>query len=542
MLALAFAGPRPDAPVQAQMTRLNGSQTRILTNLQTGTSYTLRASDCGKLLSFSNAAPIIVTLPPAGNEISAGCWMDIQNTGAGAAYLTAAESLLDGVPSLTLATNQGLRLVSDGITYFTQRGQGVTGAGSSTLSVLSEGSPVGASSTMNLVAGTGVACIPQVANGVMTIQCNADTSYLASKLALQSGDTNPQICTSSSSSGTDYTAACASTLNSYSPRQTLFWYTDVANTSTTPTLDLDTLGPQPLVRQDGTALASGDIKALVLYRIWYDGANLRVVEAGLGGAGAGALTTGGSTSTRGLFNTRGSCTAGQNGNIFFATDIPHQSQCDGSSWADYIYGQPVTLPAATAFNTLNGAGYTVTTNGISTISGPSTSSTNVVGQEIAVPAAPWTIVAWMPPVQGQGIVNLSASAGRILYVRDAANHMVGLYEYSKAYNSSHTEWTHWASPVSPNNMVYNLVTDATVQPFLRIHYDGTTFTFSGCTTYNAATSHGDDNYGGGNCEEYYHEAANAYLGTLAAVGWGLDTHTDSAGKVALTLLSWQVTN
>jgi hypothetical protein len=143
------------------------------------------------------------------------------------------------------------------------------------------GSPVG---TFNVVPGTGVTCIPQATSGVLTFQCDADTAYLAAKTTLQ-GPSNPQICTSSSASGAAYSAACATTLTGYAAKQTLFWYADVSNTSATPTLNIDTLGAVHLVAQSGGALTIGSIAAGALYRIWYDGANFRVVEAGLGGGG-----------------------------------------------------------------------------------------------------------------------------------------------------------------------------------------------------------------------------------------------------------------
>jgi len=114
-------------------------------------------------------------------------------------------------------------------------------------------------------------------------QVSADTAVVTTKANLQSG-TSPQICTSASADGTNYTAACATTLLAYATKQTLYWYADAANTTATPTLNIDTLGAKFLVKQDGTALANGNIAAGTLYRIWYDGTSFRVVEAGLGTA------------------------------------------------------------------------------------------------------------------------------------------------------------------------------------------------------------------------------------------------------------------
>lgn len=518
-----------------QGTQVDGGQVRIATNLQTGTSYSVVPSDCGKLLSLSNGNNTVVTIPQAGSSgLAAGCWIDIQNTGAGTATFTSGSTLIDGGAGFALSTNQGLRLLSGGSAYFTERGQGSGGGGGGALSIQSGGTALGPAATLNIVGGTGVNCVPQVNAGVMTFQCNADTSYLASKVNLQ-GSTNPQICTSSSANGAVYTAACASTLSAYAAKQTLFWYADVTNTSTAATLNIDTLGTIAMVRQDGTSLAINDIKAGALYRIWYDGTNIRVVEAGLA-----AGSSGGATTMRGLFSSRGVCGAGQTGNTFYSTDIAHFSQCNGVSWADYFEGQPVSLPSNTSFITLNGTGATISTNGVSTISAAPVASTDIIGQEIPAPAGTWTIVAWLQP-EDQGLAASPAPA-RVLYVRDSGGRMAALYSQSSASNGNQLEWVHVSSPTGT---VTNMSTAAQTSyfiPFLRIQYDGTNFTYSGCTTYNAATSGGANNYGGGNCERLSLESATAFIGTPAAVGWGLDAHSGGTAISAVTALDWQVTN
>jgi hypothetical protein len=276
-----------------QASRIEGGQLRIIINQQTGSTYTISASDCGKLLSISNAGAVAVSLPQAGTGgLSNGCWVDIQNSGMGTATITSAVSPIEGTPAFSLTSNQGVRLISNGSAYFTQRGQG-SGGGAGALSVQSAGTALGSASTLKVVGGTGVSCVPQVNGGVATFQCDADTSYVLSKPTLQ-GASSPQVCTSSSGDGVAYTASCGTALTAYAAKQTLFWYADVANTSTAPTLNIDTLGATPLLRHDGGALAAGDIGAGRLYRIWNDGSNLRVVEAGIaagagaGGGGAGA--------------------------------------------------------------------------------------------------------------------------------------------------------------------------------------------------------------------------------------------------------------
>lgn len=56
-------------------------------NLQTGTTYTLQASDSGKIVSLSNAAAVTLTLP---NSLAAGFCCTIVQAGAGQVTVSAA--------------------------------------------------------------------------------------------------------------------------------------------------------------------------------------------------------------------------------------------------------------------------------------------------------------------------------------------------------------------------------------------------------------------------------------------------------------------
>lgn len=120
-------------------------------NAQTGTTYTIVSGDRGKLLTFSNAAAIAVTLPQAGSTFPNGWFIDVQNRGAGTATITPTTSTVDGSASIALTTGQGVRIFSDGTNYFTQRG-----LSSAALTVKDEGSTLTtAASSMDFV-GAGV--------------------------------------------------------------------------------------------------------------------------------------------------------------------------------------------------------------------------------------------------------------------------------------------------------------------------------------------------------------------------------------------------
>ena len=99
----------------------------VAVNAQTGTTYTVLASDFGKLVTHTNGSAIAVTLPQAGTagSFGAGFYLWAENRGAGTVTITPTTSTIDGAASLALATNQGCMIVSDGTNYFTMRGLGL---------------------------------------------------------------------------------------------------------------------------------------------------------------------------------------------------------------------------------------------------------------------------------------------------------------------------------------------------------------------------------------------------------------------------------
>lgn len=71
-------------------------------NAQTGTTYTLAASDLGKLVTLSNAAAITVTLPQDSDAaIPVGGHVDVAVIGAGmATFIQGTGATVNGTPSL----------------------------------------------------------------------------------------------------------------------------------------------------------------------------------------------------------------------------------------------------------------------------------------------------------------------------------------------------------------------------------------------------------------------------------------------------------
>ena len=100
-------------------------------NAQVGTSYTVLTGDLGKLVTLANASAIAVTLPQAGAAFPAGWWIDIENRGAGNVTITPTTSTINGGANIVLATNNSVKIISDGTNYFALQGKSaitVTGA------------------------------------------------------------------------------------------------------------------------------------------------------------------------------------------------------------------------------------------------------------------------------------------------------------------------------------------------------------------------------------------------------------------------------
>lgn len=111
--------------------------TRMLSgvNAQTGTSYTIQASDVTKLVTFNNSSAVAVTLPAGSlTGFGAGTIYSVRNLGAGTVTLTCACLIYSasgtGAATLALAQAQGADIYSDG-TNFTAQAIGTGSGGAS---------------------------------------------------------------------------------------------------------------------------------------------------------------------------------------------------------------------------------------------------------------------------------------------------------------------------------------------------------------------------------------------------------------------------
>ena len=96
----------------------SSGETERLVNAQTGTSYTVLDGDRSKLVTHSNANAIATTLPQANaSTFEAGWYYETFNIGVGTATITPTTSTINDLATLTLPTNTGCTIVSDGTNY-----------------------------------------------------------------------------------------------------------------------------------------------------------------------------------------------------------------------------------------------------------------------------------------------------------------------------------------------------------------------------------------------------------------------------------------
>jgi hypothetical protein len=261
-----------------QGTQISGSQMRVVTNAQTGISYTVVPSDCGKLLSLSNSAAVAVTIPQAGaTGLPSGCWIDIRNAGPGAANFIATGTQIDGAAGFTLTTNQGVRLFSSGTTYITQRGQG--GAGGGALTIEYNGTPIGLPrQTINFVSAGGVANVLTDTGTAINVSQGTDPNVIPTKASLQSAAATTVTVTSSSA--TTYVGSVTPALATYTGA-ILTWTPGTSCTPGPVTINLNGLGAVPVVEASGaTNPVAADCAAANIDTIAYDGARFRIIGGG----------------------------------------------------------------------------------------------------------------------------------------------------------------------------------------------------------------------------------------------------------------------
>jgi hypothetical protein len=90
---------------------------KLITNAQTGTTYTVLHSDHFRLVTLNNASAIAVTLPQATTAFGKGFTTIFYCLGAGEVTITPTTSTIGGASTLLLQKNQAAIVVSDGTNY-----------------------------------------------------------------------------------------------------------------------------------------------------------------------------------------------------------------------------------------------------------------------------------------------------------------------------------------------------------------------------------------------------------------------------------------
>ncbi len=186
----------------------------MVVNAQTGTSYTFLSGDRAKLVTHTNAAAIADTLPQATGAFGSGWFVDVQNRGAGLVTITPTTSTIDGAATLTLKTNDGVRIASDGANYFTMRGRQRTILAAELPQAPAISSPAySASLTLDLSTVPNGGIFRVTLTGNITLDISGGTDGQKFQMELLQDGTGSRLVTLSSNFafGTDITSFTATT-------------------------------------------------------------------------------------------------------------------------------------------------------------------------------------------------------------------------------------------------------------------------------------------------------------------------------------------
>jgi len=226
--------------------------------------------------------PAVAMRTDQGNTISAGT----QNFSGAAHTLPLKSGLTAALPSTCTAAE--LYFATDAPTGSNVYGCTATNtwAVQGINTVMSDGSLVGNTGTMNFVTGTGLMTVIAATGSQIDVQTAVDTAVVQTQPGEQGGAA--LLCASGSGSGSAYQCSLNPTLGGYTQGMVLHWIPDANGAGGATTLNVDTLGMQPVKQVDGTSNPGpSDIIAGQLYSLWYDGAAFRMM------VGGGAVATGG---------------------------------------------------------------------------------------------------------------------------------------------------------------------------------------------------------------------------------------------------------
>lgn len=96
---------------------LKAAEFTLNANAQVGTTYAIASTDRGKLVTFSNASPVAVSIAQATGSFAAGWYTELININAGLVTVTATTSTIEGSATVTLKQWESVVLTSVGGNY-----------------------------------------------------------------------------------------------------------------------------------------------------------------------------------------------------------------------------------------------------------------------------------------------------------------------------------------------------------------------------------------------------------------------------------------
>ena len=147
---------------------------------------------------------------------------------------------------------------------------------------------VGKRNAVNYLTGVGLISVIADDGNQVNVLTGLDTAVVQTQSGEQSG--LALLCVSAGGSGSNYSCAMNPSAAAYATGMVLHWIPDADGSGGSTTLDVDTLGPQPIRRGYGAEdPRPGDILAGRMYEIWYDGAGFRLPEGGVSDPGGNGV-------------------------------------------------------------------------------------------------------------------------------------------------------------------------------------------------------------------------------------------------------------
>jgi len=145
----------------------------------------------------------------------------------------------------------------------------------------SNGVTVGSRPITNFLTGVGLLSVITDTGTEINIQSALDTAVVATLPGEQTGSS--LLCGPTSGTANTYGCSMTPTATAYTVGMVLHWVPDVNGAGGATTLNVDSLGAKSVKQANGaTDPSATDIVAGSMREVWYDGINLRFLEAGSG--------------------------------------------------------------------------------------------------------------------------------------------------------------------------------------------------------------------------------------------------------------------